>query len=122
MSMQISQKLPTGSGVSPSAAPAAPLPSQDAAAAAVQQIQQIQAQHQKPSSEQVQKAVENLKQAAQSSSANLQFSVDKDTGETVIRVIDGGTKEVIRQIPSEEVLQLAKSLDRLSGLLLKQKA
>lgn len=119
MSMQISQKLPDSTGVAPSAGAAPPRPIQ-AAAAAVQQLEKVAAQQ--PSSEQIQKAMENLKQAIQSSAANLQFSVDSDTGQTVIRVVDGGTKEVIRQIPSEEVLQLAKSLDKLSGLLLKQKA
>lgn len=121
MSMQIPQKLPSDPGVSPSAGATAPRPAQAAASAAVQQLEKLQAQKQ-PSSEQVQKAVENLRQAVQSSSANLQFSVDGDTGKTIIRVVDGDTKEVIRQLPSEEVLQLAKSLDKLSGLLLKQKA
>ena len=32
------------------------------------------------------------------------------------------TNEVIRQIPSEEMLEIAKALDRLQGLLVKQKA
>lgn len=122
MSMQIPQKLPTDPGVSPSAGTGAARPVPAAAAAAVQQLEQLQAQRRQPTSEQVQKAVENLRQAVQSSSANLQFSVDGDTGKTIIRVVDGDTKEVIRQLPSEEVLQLAKSLDKLSGLLLKQKA
>ena len=122
MSMQIPQKLPTDPGVSPSAGTNGARPVPAAAAAAVQQLEQLQAQRRQPTSEQVQKAVENLRQAVQSSSANLQFSVDGDTGRTVIRVVDGDTKEVIRQLPSEEVLQLAKSLDKLSGLLLKQKA
>lgn len=122
MSMQIPQKLPTDPGVSPSAGTSGARPVPAAAAAAVQQLEQLQAQRKQPTSEQVQKAVENLRQAVQSSSANLQFSVDGDTGRTVIRVVDGDTKEVIRQLPSEEVLQLAKSLDKLSGLLLKQKA
>lgn len=122
MSMQISQKLSGEPGVAPSAAVSAPRPVQAATAAVVQQVEQTAQQAQRPSNEQVQKAVENLRQAVQSSSQNLQFSVDNDTGQTVIRVVDGGTKEVIRQIPSEEVLQLTRSLEKLSGLLLRQKA
>lgn len=122
MSMQISQKLPADPGVTPSAAVSTPRPVQAASAAAVQQMEHATQQAAKPSSEQVQKAIENLRQATQSSAQNLQFSVDNDTGQTVIRVVDGGTKEVIRQIPSEEVLHLARSLEKLSGLLLRQKA
>ncbi len=52
----------------------------------------------------------------------LLFSIDKDTGTTVVKVIDTETDEVIKQIPSEEMLALAKALDQLRGLLVKQKA
>jgi len=57
-----------------------------------------------------------------SSSSNLQFTVDGDTSDVVVRIVDSQTKEVIRQIPSEEMLAISKSLDQMSGLLLKQKA
>ena len=52
----------------------------------------------------------------------LQFNVDDSTGQTVVKVIDADTKEVIKQIPSEEMLALAKALDQLKGFLVKQKA
>lgn len=52
----------------------------------------------------------------------LLFSIDKDTGTTVVKVVDTETEEVIKQIPSEEMLALAKALDQLRGLLVKQKA
>jgi len=40
----------------------------------------------------------------------------------VVRVLDDATKEVIRQIPSEEALEIAKALDKLQGVLLRQEA
>lgn len=52
----------------------------------------------------------------------LEFSIDKDSGDTVVKVVDTATKEVIRQYPSEEMLQIAKALDKIQGLLIKQKA
>lgn len=52
----------------------------------------------------------------------LQFNVDDSTGQTVVKVIDTDTKEVIKQIPSEEMLALAKALDQIKGFLVKQKA
>jgi flagellar protein FlaG len=36
--------------------------------------------------------------------------------------LDSQSKEVIRQIPSEEAIQLAQALDKLQGLFVKAKA
>ena len=53
---------------------------------------------------------------------SLQFSIDDGTGTTVVKVIDAETDEVIKQIPSEEMLALAKAIGQLKGLLVKQQA
>lgn len=107
--------------VAPPAAGHAPSASVAAAGATAEQPAAAAPQPQ-PSSEQVQKAVENLRRTVAPLANDLQFSVDEGTGTTVIKVVDSSTKEVIRQIPSEEVLSLAKDLDQLQGLLLKNKA
>lgn len=52
----------------------------------------------------------------------LRFNLDEDTGKTVIKVIDATSQEVIKQIPSEEMLAIAKALDTMKGLLVRQKA
>ena len=52
----------------------------------------------------------------------LEFSLDDDSERMVVRVVDTTTKEVIRQIPSEEMLAIAQALDKIQGLLIKQKA
>lgn len=66
--------------------------------------------------------MEQLQKAVQHSASNLQFSVDKDTGKTIIRVTDRESGELIRQIPSQELVDIAKSIDKMQGMLLKQKA
>jgi flagellar protein FlaG len=53
---------------------------------------------------------------------NVQFSLDSGSGKVIVKVIDAATKQVLRQIPSEEMLEIAKSLDRLRGLLVNQRA
>ncbi len=53
---------------------------------------------------------------------NLQFSIDADSGQTVVKVIDSTTKEVIKQFPSEEMIAISKAMDQLKGLLVQQKA
>ncbi|HEX7633662.1 MAG TPA: flagellar protein FlaG, partial [Noviherbaspirillum sp.] len=45
-----------------------------------------------------------------------------DTDRPVVKVVDQQTKTVIRQIPTEETLEIAKALDRVQGLLIRQKA
>jgi flagellar protein FlaG len=62
------------------------------------------------STEKAQEVVEQLNNHAQSINRNLQFSVDDDSGKTVIRVINSETAELVRQIPSEEVLRLSETI------------
>lgn len=52
----------------------------------------------------------------------VEFSLDKESGNMIVKVFDSSTKEVIRQIPSEEMVAIAKALDQIQGLLIKQKA
>jgi flagellar protein FlaG len=74
------------------------------------------------SNEQITKAVDNINKTIQATLQNLEFSVDQDSSQVVVKVIDQQTKQVLRQIPTEEVLEIAKSLDKLQGLLIKQTA
>ena len=71
---------------------------------------------------QLERALENIRRVVEPVAHNLRFTVDEDTGRTVVKVLDSATDQVIRQIPSEEILSIAKALDKLSGLLLEQKA
>ncbi len=53
---------------------------------------------------------------------DLEFRVDEETARTIVTVRDGETGEIIRQIPSEEVLRLAENLEEARGLLVKTEA
>lgn len=72
----------------------------------------------------VEQAVNQVNQFVQKLSRDLQFTVDDDSGRTVIKVLDTETKEVIRQIPPEELLRIATYLTDSHGssLLLKDQA
>ena len=61
-------------------------------------------------SQDVSKAIEQLNDYVQSLQRDLRFSLDDDLGRAVVRVIDSSTQEVIRQIPNETALQLARNL------------
>lgn len=70
----------------------------------------------------VKKAAAQINNFLQQFDHNLQFSVDQDTGKQVVKVVDTQTKDVIRQMPTEEMLAIAKVLDKVQGLLIKEKA
>jgi flagellar protein FlaG len=71
---------------------------------------------------QLERAVAGLNEAAQSYRRSLRFSVDEDSGRTVIRVVDPETDEVVRQIPPEEVLNVARRMGDSAGALLQAEA
>jgi flagellar protein FlaG len=72
--------------------------------------------------QQIEEAVKAVQKFVQPMASNLQFTIDEETGIKVVKVIDTATKDVIRQFPSEEILQIAKALDKLQGILIEQKA
>lgn len=108
------QSTPDSAGATPDAqlakaatvTPQAPPPEKD-----------VQASRQK-----LDEAVKAVNDFVKTVNNSLQFSVDDDTGKTVVKVIDSATKEVIKQFPSEEMLAIAKALDGIKGLLVHQKA
>ncbi len=60
---------------------------------------------------QLEQAISNINSYVQNLQRDLQFKVDTDLGKIVISVVDSETKEVIRQIPPEDVLERARRLE-----------
>jgi flagellar protein FlaG len=80
------------------------------------------AQTSQPTREAVAKAAADLQQFVQSMGRNLNFSVDDTTGYHVVRVVNPTTGELVRQLPSEELLQIARDFERLNSVLVSQRA
>jgi flagellar protein FlaG len=74
------------------------------------------------STAEMEKAIAALDKLVAPSARALEFSLDDASGQVVVRVIDAETRMVLRQMPSEEVLAIARELDRLKGLLIRQMA
>ena len=72
--------------------------------------------------EKLKAAVEKIQEFVSSTASDIKFSIDEESGQTIVKVVDRETQDVIRQIPSQEMLDLAQALDKLQGLLIKQKA
>lgn len=59
----------------------------------------------------VHSAVATMNDYVQSIQRDLHFTVDEESDKTVIKVMDGDSGELIRQIPEEVFLELARKLN-----------
>ena len=64
--------------------------------------------------EEIEATVVKLNDFAQLVSRQLQFSVDEESGKTIVKVIDAETGESIRDIPPEEILKMQNQLREVS--------
>lgn len=74
------------------------------------------------SREEVEAAVATIQDFVQTVRRSLNFSLEEGSGRVVVKVTDAGSGDVIRQIPSEEALQLAENLSEVRSLLFKAEA
>ena len=75
-----------------------------------------------PESEPLDDVVSDLNNLVRELHRELRFSVDEESGETVIKVVDRETEEIVRQIPSEEVVQMRKRLEEAAGFIFQDSA
>jgi flagellar protein FlaG len=68
--------------------------------------------------EELDEAVSQLNDFVQNVQRDLQFEVDNDLGQTIVKVVDQQTQKVIRQIPDEVALRLAENLQQDEPLTL----
>ena len=68
-----------------------------------------------PTRDAVELAAQKIHAYLASAGRTLEFRTDNSTGITVVTVKDSETGDVIRQIPSEEVLKLAQTLEESGG-------
>lgn len=65
----------------------------------------------------LQEAVSRLNEQLQSKGRDLSFSLDERIDRTIITVKNLQTGEVVRQIPTEEVVRMAHSIEDMKGVL-----
>lgn len=76
----------------------------------------------RPTKEAIAKAAEDIQNFVNDMGRNLNFSIDETTGYNVVRVVNPETNELIRQLPSEELLKIARNMKELGNVLVNQKA
>ena len=69
------------------------------------------------SEEVIERQVESINSKVQNLQRDLQFSVDADSGRTIIKVIDSETQQTIRTIPPEDITVIEQRLESHTGVL-----
>jgi len=80
------------------------------------------AQIERRSSENIQAAARTIDSFVRDMGRSLDFRVDTSSGKQIVRVSNPQTGEVVRQIPNEEAVQIARSLNYLQSVLVSIKA
>ena len=104
-----------GAQPAPEQAPAQP-PTSASTPAAVQAPQSQTPSTAQVSEQELGKAVEAINRRLQVNGQSLKFSIDRDTDQVVVRVIDTATNEVIRQIPPPVAIAISESVSKFQGL------
>lgn len=70
----------------------------------------------------VNRAVAKIRDALRNSDQRLEIEVDPDLHRVIVKIVNGDTNEVIRQIPIKEAIELEKRLLDQKGLLIEEHA
>lgn len=106
------------------AQPHAPVRPQQRAPAPARTVEVAQSPTPDPESarQAIESAVEHIRRYLKDTPIGFEYATDGETGRMLLRIMDRETRQLIRQVPSEEILAIARALDRFKGLLTPQKA
>lgn len=85
-------------------------------------VQTVQVGKKEPGQAQERAALAEINQTLRMASIGVQFEFDKEAATMIVKVVDVESGELIRQMPSEEVVRISRALGRLQGLLVHQTA
>jgi flagellar protein FlaG len=77
---------------------------------------------QAPNREEMENAVKTLNKFTEITAQDVRFSIDEESGKTIVKVVDVATQTVLRQIPNVEALSISRSLHKMQGLLVRDSA
>lgn len=86
---------------------------ENARTAAIGSLEAAMAGREEGREDELQEAIDKVNQYAEIQKVSLRLQVEKELQEVVVKVVDIDTDEVIRQIPSEQTIEIAKRLDEV---------
>jgi flagellar protein FlaG len=78
---------------------------------------QIDATPESPSDRKaIEDSIAKIRESIGPANSSLKIEIDADTDRIVVKVFDNQSGELIRQIPSQEMVEIAKRLDAMQGI------
>lgn len=78
---------------------------------------ELQAQLEKLDAKQLEDIFDDFKQKFDYLNQHLKIEIDEELNRPIVKIVDKETKEVVRELPPEQLVQLAKKIDQMVGLL-----
>lgn len=78
--------------------------------AVLEKVEASSSKNDNAKTEELQEAVQEVKNFVQNVQRNLQFSIDEGSERMIVKVIEASSGEIIRQIPDESFLELARKM------------
>lgn len=75
-----------------------------------------------PERSQIQSKIDEINRQLQLRAVSVQFQIDPGYKDVILKVVDQQDGKVVLQIPSEEVVRIAKVMDQMKGVLLEKTA
>ncbi|WP_211466615.1 flagellar protein FlaG [Collimonas silvisoli] len=75
-----------------------------------------------PDRSQIQRQIDDINHQLQLKAVSVQFQIDPGYKDVILKVVDQQDGKVVLQIPSEEVVRIAKVMGQLKGVLLEKTA
>ena len=107
----------TAGGAGVQRAAPAPTKADQIAAPVVRQAADAKPDLDQPSAGQLKQSLEDINKVLAGFSISVQFQVDPDYKDLIVRVVDQDSGKLIRQMPTEDVVRISKAMDNLKGLL-----
>ena len=87
----------------------------------VQQVERTRQESQQPQSTpqenkvQPEEILQQIKALTENGVYSVRFEKDSNSSQMIVKIVDSTTNEIVRQIPPEELINLSKRLNELSG-------
>ncbi|WP_193726653.1 flagellar protein FlaG [Paenibacillus guangzhouensis] len=69
----------------------------------------------------LQKALVKVNKALKGLDTRLEYKFHDKTGDMIVKIINADTNEIVREVPSEKIVDLIVKLQELSGLIIDEK-
>ena len=66
----------------------------------------------------IEDAITKIRESIGPAHSSLKIEIDPDTDGIVVKILDDQSGELIRQIPSQEMVEIAKRLDAMQGIFI----